>query len=121
MQLHTPYWEAIDTIIIVYLPMSAEVYTVITVHVHICGSSAPRTRPAPDSHMYTTAHALGEGKGGGVVQDQGGPQYVGFRPNFHDVSISRENARLTKFPATELYHGPLTGLPGGYGGGGSLA
>lgn len=71
MQLHTPYKEAVDTIIIVYLPMSAVVYAVITVNVHICGSSAPRTRPAPDSHMYTTAHALEEGKGGGLVQDRG--------------------------------------------------
>lgn len=48
-----------------------------------------------------------------LVEDRGGPQSVGFRPNFHDVSISRENARLTKFPATELYHGPLPQLGGG--------
>lgn len=46
-----------------------------------------------------------------LVEDRG-PQSVGFRPNFHDVSISRENARLTKFPATELYHGPLPRLGG---------
>lgn len=47
-------------IIIIYLP----VYAVITVHVLICGSSAPRTRPAPDSHMYTTAQACEGGEGG---------------------------------------------------------
>lgn len=65
MQLHTLSQYAVDTIIIVDLPMSAEVYTVITVHVHICGSSAPRTRPAPDSHMYIH-YCAGLGAKGGV-------------------------------------------------------
>lgn len=95
--------------------MSAAIYEVVAVHVHICGSSAPKTRPAPDGHMYTTAQDLGGRKGGVNGSRPGGPQSVGFRPNFHDVSISRENARLTKFPATELYRGPLPALEGGGG------
>lgn len=59
--------------------MSAVAYAVMTVHVHVCGSSAPRTRPAPDSQMYTTAHVWGggglleglEGGGVGLAEDQG--------------------------------------------------
>lgn len=120
MQLHTPYKEAVDTIIIVYLPMSAVVYAVITVNVHICGSSAPRTRPAPDSHMYTTAHALEEGKGG-VGSRPGGPAVCGISSELSRRVHLPRKCKADKISRNRtLPRAPSQGFPGGNGGG-SLA
>lgn len=121
MQLHTPYKEAVDTIIIVYLPMSAVVHAVITVNVHICGSSAPRTRPAPDSHMYTTAHALEQGKGGGLVQDRGGPAVCGISSELSRRVHLPRKCKADKISRNRtLPRAPSQGFPGGIGGGGLL-